>query len=104
MQELGVDQQVGAADLAPELLDLGDQPPVARQQAAADPRPRTEPVPGDQGLADEQFARRLGILVSEIHAALRVHGEAIQHAALEGDHLPGILRPAAGSLQERAIR
>ena len=83
-----VDQNVLAARLVLQLLDLADHLLVVRQER----QPRL-PLATHQRLADEDLARGHRVDQPEVHPALVVDDDAVERGALEGDHLARLLLP-----------
>ena len=78
VHQLVVDQDVRAARLVLEALDVGREAPVVGEERRA----RLEIALHQRG-ADEDRARRLGIERPVVHLAVGVHRQAVERAALD---------------------
>ena len=87
-----VDQHVLPACLVLQLLHLRNQLAVVGKESQL----RLEGVvvqAGDQGLADEDLARRHRVDAREIHPFVVVDDDAVERGAFERHHLAGLLLP-----------
>ena len=100
VDQLFVDQDVRAARLVLEPFDLGDEPPVVREERCA----RLE-LAAHQRLADEDLVRRGRVDGPVRDPAVRVDRQPVERSALERDHLaaPRVpLRLLVAALDEMA--
>ena len=87
-QGVVVDQDVAAAGPVLQLLDLGQEPPVAGEELV-----RGLPVALDQGVADEQLAGHLGVDRPVVDLPLGHDRHPVEGHPLRGHHRPARPRP-----------
>ena len=92
VDQLLVHQHVGAPGLVLQALDLGHQAAVVGQEGHAPGRAFGD-LALDQAFADEQLAAQGRVDLPVAHPTPRIHGEAVQGAALPGPHCAAGLGP-----------
>ena len=90
--QLIVHQHVRTPRFVLERFNVEHQLVVVREELPA-PGILFGNFPGNQPLADEDFARLLRIQRTEIHALLRIDDNAVERRSLEGDDLHRLLFP-----------